>query len=182
MVSYLSQATCCFKTGKISSGGMFVISTGEYCLVSVACVSCASAGSAHRLVNMAENERMAMQKCLAERVPILFQPLKIAEVFSPSLLWRSNWRNWLPSFSFQAITFSFVFVSLALFARRTFEDQENAPLGTTPSLPYAYLLAAALLTCLHIPMQHNIAHFSFSALAPVVLGPSSSAVAGCERR
>lgn len=173
--------------GKISSGGMFVISTGEYCLVSVACVPCASAGSAHRLVNMAENERMAMQKCLAERVPILFQPLKIAEVFSPSLLWRSNWRNWLPSFSFQTIGFSFVFFEPCPFRVAGFVRVRSCPffvcVGATSSLPCAYLWATAMLTCLYIPIQLNIARFSFPALAPVVsLGASSSTVAGCERR
>ena len=55
--------------------------------------------------------------------------------------------------------------------------------GATSSLPCAYLWAAAMLTCLYIPIQLNIARFLFPALAPVVsLGASSSTVAGCERR
>ena len=41
---------------------------------------------------------------------------------------------------------------------------------------------AALLTCLYIPIQHNIAYFSFPILAPVAPWPSSSTVAGCERK
>lgn len=129
MVSYLSPTLCFNKTGKISSGFRFVISTGEYCLVSVACVPCASAGSAHKPVNMAEDERMAMQKCLAERVPTLFQPLKIAEVFSPSLVSRSNWRNWLPSFSFQTIGFSFVFFEPCPFRRACFRGLGIGPIA-----------------------------------------------------
>lgn len=129
----LSQNSTCHTIGKISSGFRFVISTGEYCLVSVACVPCASAGSAHKPVNMAEDETMAMQKCLAERVPAPFQPPKIAEVFSPSLLWRSNWRNWLPSFSFQTIGFSFVFFEPCPFRVAGFVRVRSCPFSVCGS-------------------------------------------------
>lgn len=87
---------------------------------------------------------------------------------------------------FQAIGCFPVSVSLVRFAWRAFEGQElplQCVCGTTSSLPCAYLWATAMLTCLYIPIQLNIARFSFPALAPVVsLGASSSTVAGCERR
>ena len=49
-------------------------------------------------------------------------------------------------------------------------------------LPCAYLWAAAMYTCLHIPMQLNSTRFLFSALAPSLTGLSFSDGQGCERR
>jgi len=49
---------------------------------------------------------------------------------------------------------------------RISEDEDRDPLRSGDLLPCAYLWAAAMLTCLHIPMQLNIARFSFPALAP----------------
>ena len=50
--------------------------------------------------------------------------------------------------------------------KRISEDEECDPLRSGDLLPCAYLRTAAVLTCLHIPMQLNIVYFSFSALAP----------------
>ena len=48
------------------------------------------------------------------------------------------------------------------------EVQEPDPLRSNVCLPCAYHRTAAVLTCLHIPMQPNIAYFSFPVLAPLL--------------
>ena len=45
----------------------------------------------------------------------------------------------------------------------------NQPHRSDVSLPCAYPRATALPTCLNIPIQLNMAHFPFPALAPVAL-------------
>ena len=50
-------------------------------------------------------------------------------------------------------------------------------------LPFcAYLRAAAALICLDIPIQRNMAHFPFLALALVIPDLSSANDTDCERR
>lgn len=67
---------------------------------------------------------------------------------------------------FQTIANILSSVSNSARYQRISEDEECDLLWSGDLLPCAYLRTAAVLTCLHIPMQLNIAYFSFSALAP----------------
>ena len=87
-----------------------------------------------------------------------------------------NWRRK----GFQVIVVAGV-MSCSALPERFERFRMQAVCGATSSR-CAYRRAAAMLTCLHIPMQHTIARFSFSVLAPSPAGLSSTAVPGCERR
>lgn len=86
-----------------------------------------------------------------------------------------------------AIGFSVQFMAIAKFSNMSFSSERllgirNQPHRSDVSLPCAYPRATALPTCLNIPIQLNMAHFPFPALALIALGLSSANNTDCERR